>query len=137
MKEFLTKVWSYIEKNRWTMICLAIGIGLWLTAASCTPVVQSPTTGQQVNAVELANDLDVYMMEHQIILKKFDAAEADIQAQIAQMEKIKEVIMTLASGNVADVSGLVTLLLGSGAVGVVADNFRKNGVIAGLKRNKV
>ena len=41
--------------------------------------------------------------------------------------------MQLASGGVADMPGLLKLLLTGGGLGAIADNIRKRGLISGLK----
>ena len=45
-------------------------------------------------------------------------------------------ILDLASGGIPDMSSLVKLMIGGGGLGALADNIRKRGLIAGLKRNK-
>jgi len=130
------KVWSWIEKNRWTVIAPLVGLAVWAAATGCTPTAVSPISGDEVTPDELQTDYDIYMHQHEIMLRKFKAAEDDIQKQIEDMEKLKEVLLALASGSVADWPGLLQLLVSGGALGVVLDNVRKNGVIAGLKRNK-
>ena len=67
---------------------------------------------------------------------KFEAAGLDLGQQAASNEKIKEIILGLASGGIPDMPGLVKLLVGGGGIGLVIDNIRKGGVIGGLKRNK-
>ena len=66
---------------------------------------------------------------------RFEAAGEDITEQKANRNKLKEFILTLASGNVADLPGAITLLLTGGGLGAITDNIRKRGLISGLKRN--
>lgn len=134
MNDAWKKIWSWVEKNRWTVIAPILGIVIWLVAVGCSPVVTSPVTGDEVTPAELEDHYEVYIMEHEIVLKKFEAAAEDIERQKEDMEKLKEVILALASGSVADWGGLIQLVVSGGALGVILDNARKNGVIGGLKR---
>ncbi|MFA6691519.1 MAG: hypothetical protein WCR98_06015 [Saccharofermentanales bacterium] len=134
MNEILKKVWSWVEKNRWTVIAPIVGMVIWVAAVGCTPTATSPITGDEVTPYQLQVEFDVYMHDHEIVLRKFQAAEDEIARQREEMEKMKEVLLALASGSVADWPGLVQLLIGGGALGFVLDNVRKNAVIAGLKR---
>jgi hypothetical protein len=130
------KIWSWIEKNRFTVLLPVIGGIIWLIGVGCTPITQSPfTPDRQVTATELEQEYLIWQKENEIVIAKFEAAGKDLQQQAANQAKVLEVITTLASGSVADWPGLVQLLLGSGVVGLLADNIRKNGVIGGLKRN--
>lgn len=131
------KIWSWIEKNRYVVIVPVLAMILWIGAVGCTPTVQNPVDPTQVvNADELEDALEIYLAEHEIMLKKFGMAADEIERQKEQMNQISEFILTLASGSVADLPGLITLLMGSGLVGLFGDNIRKNAVIGGLKRNK-
>lgn len=130
-------VWSWIEKNRFTVMIPLVAIILWLIAAGCTPETQSPfDPDKQVTAVELEQDYLVWQKENEITMMKFEAAGKDIERQIENQNKIIEFITTLSSGAVADWPGFVQLFLGGGIMGLLSDNIRKNGVIGGLKRNK-
>ena len=135
MNEWLKKVWSWIEKNRWTVILPLVGLVLWIVAVGCTPTASSPITGDRVDSRELAAELEEYIILHELTLKKFEVAQAEIEEQKAAMEEMKQIILAMASGSVADIPGLLQLLLGSSVLGLFADNVRKNGVIGGLKRN--
>lgn len=132
----LEKIWSWIEKNRFTVLCPLIGGVLWIVAVGCTPITQSPFhPDRQVTATELEQEYLIWQKENEITVAKFEAAGKDLQQQAENQAKVLDVVTTLASGSVADWPGLVQLLLGSGVVGLFADNVRKNGVIGGLKRN--
>ncbi len=135
MTEWTKKAWSWIEKNRWTVICPLVGLVLWVAAVGCTPTATSPITGEPVNSRELAAELEEYIALHELTLRKFEVAQERIEEQKAAMEEMKQIILQLASGSVADFPGLLQLLLGSSVLGLFADNVRKNGVIGGLKRN--
>jgi len=134
----LDKIWSVIEKNRWTVIIPIIAVIVWLAAGiSCTPITKSPARPTvMVNAIELQQDYELWLADCNAMSKKFEWAAKDIQRQAEQWSKIEATIMQVASGNVANWSGLVSLLMGSGIIGLFADNIRKNGVIGGLKINK-
>lgn len=134
MNEMWKKIWNWIEHNRWAVIAPLVGLIIWAVAVGCTPIVTSPITGEPVTPDELSVEYEVYMLQHQGTLKKFEAAEEEIQRQIEDMEKIKEVLLALASGSVADWPGLLQLLISGGAIGVVLDNVRKGAVIGGMKR---
>lgn len=128
------KVWSWIEKNRFTVFCPVIGAVIWLLAVGCTPVTTSPfNPSQEVTAAQLESEYAVWQEENKIVMIKFETAGKDLQQQYENQQKFLELVMTLASGSVADWPGLVQLLAGSGILGLVGDNIRKNGVIGGLK----
>lgn len=130
-------IWSWIEKNRFTVLFPAVGVILWLVALGCIPVTQSPVNPERVvSATELDQEFLVWQKENEVTAAKFEAAGKDLQQQAENQAKVITVLTKVASGSVADWPGLVQLLLGSGVVGLIADNIRKNGVIGGLKRNK-
>jgi hypothetical protein len=131
-----TNLWSWIEKNRFIVLCPVIAGVVWMVAVGCTPITDSPfNPGKPVTATELEQEYLLWQKQNEIIVAKFEMAGKDLQQQYENQQKFMEVITTLASGSVADWPGLVQLLLGSGVVGLLADNIRKNGVIGGLKRN--
>lgn len=134
----LTKIWSGIEKNRWTTIVPFVGLILWVVInISCTPTTDSPiSSGIKVNAVKLEQDYLTWKANIETTAKRFEYAVADIEKQQEQWSKITGLLMQVASGGVTNYSGLLNMVLGSGLLGVGADNVRKNGVIAGLKRGK-
>jgi len=66
---------------------------------------------------------------------KFEVADQDIEEQKAAWSEFREILLQLASGSVADLPGLLTLVLGFSGAGAIADNIRKRGLIAGLKKN--
>jgi len=134
----LSKIWSVIEKNRWTIIVPLLGVLLWSYASlSCMPITESPVRqGVMLSATELQQEYDTWTTNNELIVKKFELAAEDIKRQQEQYSKIESAVMSIVSGNVTTWTGLLNLILGSGIIGVSADNIRKNGVIAGLKRNK-
>jgi len=136
--EFIKKIWSVIEKNRWTMIVPIVGFILWFVASvSCTPSTKSPTRiGVQVNAVELQQDYQTWLANNELIAKRFEWAVADIERQEAQWTKLETALMTVATGGVTTWPALLQILVSSGLIGALGDNARKNGVIAGMKINK-
>jgi len=139
MSELLTKIWSVIEKNRWTVIVPIVGIILWFVAGvSCTPSTESPTRiGVQVNAVELQQDYRTWLDNNELIAKRFEWAVVDIERQEADWSKLETALMTVATGGVTTWPALLQIFVSSGLIGALADNTRKNGVIAGLKIKKV
>lgn len=134
----LTKLWSGIEKNRWTTIIPIVGLIFWfVVGVSCVPTTTNPVgNGVKVNAVQLEQEYKIWLANCEITAKRFEFAAGDIERQQEQWSKIQETLMAVASGNVTNLKGLVGILTTTGLVGFGADNLRKNGVIAGLKRNK-
>jgi hypothetical protein len=132
------QIWDWITKNRWTVIVPAVAVALWVFASlSCVPTTPSPTRpGVLVSAEELQLDFQVWLNDCNSVARRFEFGRADIARQVEQWSELEAALMTLASGNVTTWAGLLQLLLGSGVVGLFADNIRKNGVIGGLKRNK-
>ncbi len=123
------KIIKWINHNRFTVIVpVLLGI-LWIFAIGCSAETISPLTGEMVNAKELAVDYDS-------TIAKFKLAGDDLEEQVKMQGEIKKLILTLATGNVADLPGLIQMLLGGGLIGFIGDNIRKGGVIGGLKRNK-
>ena len=133
----LRKIWKTIEHHRYTVVCPVIAMGLWVAAVGCTPMTQSPVDEtKQVNARQLSIEYQGWQAQQKVIEAKFEAAGEDLTEQAEANEVLKQTLLTLASGSVADWSGLVQLLIGGGLLGVLGDNVRKNGVIGGLKRNR-
>ena len=135
--EALKMIWKTIEHHRYTVVCPVIAGLVWATAVGCTPMTQSPVDEtKQVNARQLSIEYQEWLATQTVIDAKFEAAGEDLTEQAEANEAFKQTLLTLASGSVADWSGLVQLFVGGGLLGVVGDNIRKNGVIGGLKRNK-
>lgn len=133
----MLKIWKFIEHNRFTWIGPIIGIMLWAYAVGCTPETASPLDpGRMVNVLQLELDFKTWGSQQEIMAAKFEAAGQDLEQQRLNNEKIKEQILSLASGGIPDVSGLMKLLIGGGGLGAIMDNIRKRGVLAGGKRNK-
>ncbi len=124
-----TKVWNWLEHNRFSVIVPVVALVLWIVAVGCTPQAVSPLSGRLVTAAELQVDFDTTMA-------RFDLASADLERQAEMQSEFRELLLALASGSIADWSGLLQMLLSGGLIGFFADNVRKNGVIGGLKRNK-
>lgn len=122
------KIWNYIEHNRFTVIAPLVALMLWVTAIGCTPETQSPVTGRMVNAQQLAIEYDHFVAQ-------FDYAKADLERKAEAQAEFKKALLELASGGVADLPGLLKMLLSGGLIGFAVDNVRKNGVIGGLKKN--
>jgi hypothetical protein len=135
--ERIQKIWNVIEHHRYTVVCPVIAVVIWVFAVECIPMTVSPMDGtNQVNARQLDIEYQSWIAQQKIIEAKFEAAGQDLAEQAEANEAFKQTLLTLASGSVADWSGLVQLLIGGGFLGVLGDNIRKNGVIGGLKRNK-
>jgi hypothetical protein len=134
----LSKIWSVLEKNRWTVLAPIAGIMLWFYASiACTPQTSSPIRPTvQVNIAELQQDFETWQAESTLMTKKFEWAVTDIKQQEERWNNIESALMSVATGGVTSWSGLLSILTGSGLIGLFADNIRKNGVIGGLKRNK-
>ncbi|RKY10340.1 MAG: hypothetical protein DRP56_01270 [Planctomycetota bacterium] len=135
--ETLRKIWKVIEHHRYTVVAPVVGGLIWLAAVGCTPLTVSPLDeAKRVNASQLSIEFKSWEARQTIVAAKFEAAGEDLTRQAEANEAFKQTLLTLASGSVADWSGLVQLLVGGGLLGVIGDNVRKNGVIGGLKRNK-
>ena len=114
-----------------------IAVLIWGAAVGCTPMTASPLDeAKLVNASQLSIEFKSWEARQAIVAAKFEAAGEDLTRQAEANEAFKQTLLTLASGSVADWSGLVQLLVGGGLLGVIGDNVRKNGVIGGLKRNR-
>ena len=136
--ERMKKLWKTIEHHRYTVVCPVIAMGLWVAAVGCTPMTVSPVDeSKEVNARQLGIEYQGWQAQQKVIEAKFEAAGEDLTEQAEANEVLKQTLLTLASGSVADWSGLMQLLIGGGLLGVLGDNVRKNGVIGGLKRNRV
>lgn len=133
----MNAIWKWIDHNRFVVTLPIIGILLWFYAISCTPITFDPLiSNRRVDARELQQSFEIWQAEQGIIAKKFELAGEDIEYQKEQNKKIEDMIINLASANVADLPGLVTLLIGGGGLGAIVDNVRKRSLISGLKRNK-
>ena len=132
----MTKIWKWIEYNRFLVVAPIGALIIWLIAVGCTPLVNSPTTpGALVNAPELAVEFDVWQKTQDATMIRFEAAGEDLKRQEETQAKFLQAITSLATGGVADLPGLIQLLAGGGLLGAIGDNIRKRGLIAGLKRN--
>ena len=132
--EQIKRIWKLIEHHRYTVVCPVIAMGLWVAAVGCTPMTPSPIDeSNQVNARQLGVEYQEWLGQQKVVEAKFEAAGEDLTEQAEANEVLKQTLLTLASGSVADWSGLVQLLIGGGFLGVLGDNIRKNGVIGGLK----
>ena len=128
------KLWNAIEHHRYTVVCPVIALLVWVLAVGCTPMTASPLDETKlVNANQLSIEFKSWEAKQAIVAAKFEAAGEDLTRQAEANEAFKQTLLTLASGSVADWSGLVQLLIGGGFLGVLGDNIRKNGVIGGLR----
>ena len=131
MKE---RIWKWIEHNRFAVITPVILFGVWLYCVGCTPTTASPLNPNiQVTAVELELEFEGWQAQNVITMKRFDLSREDIEKQKLAWADFQEVLMKLSTGAVADLPGLLQLLLGGGAVGLLADRLRASGVIGKQK----
>lgn len=132
----IEKIWKWIDHNRFIVIGPIVGLMLWAYATSCTPLTESLLSpGQMLTERQLALELMSWQAEQEVMMAKFEAAGEDIAQQKENNKKIEEMIMSLASGGVADMPGLLKLLVAGGGLGAITDNIRKRGLISGLKIN--
>ena len=128
---------KFISYNRFLVIGPIVGILLWFYATSCTPETRDPTApGQFVNAVELKKSFESWQADQTKIAALYEISGEDLQQLEENNLKIQELIMGIATGGVADMPGLLKMVLGTGALGAIGDNVRKRGLIQGLKRNR-
>ena len=131
------KIWKWIDHNRFFVIGPVLAVTLWLYALGCTPSTADPLTpARQVNAKQLQLSFETWQIRQQVVAKQFEFAGQDLEQQAADNKKIEQLIVDLAGANIADLPGLITLLLGGGGLGAIFDNIRKRGLISGLKKNK-
>lgn len=123
------KCWKWLEHNRYALIMPICGIILWAAAGCLVAEAESPLTREQVNAKQLARHYDRMVAEFE------DAAE-EIEAEQQAQAEFKEFLISLASGNVTNLPGMLHLFLGGSWIGLAVDNIRKGGVIGGLKKKK-
>ncbi len=132
-----SKIWKWIDHNKFFVICVIASVVFFFVAASCTPTTQSPVDpAVMVNAPELELEFLTWQKQQEIILARFDLARVDLEAQEKAWNEIQQAIVTIASGGIADLLGFLQLLFGLAGAGAITDNIRKRGLIAGLKRNK-
>jgi len=132
----MEKIWKWINYNRYIVIAPLVGLAIWIAAVGCQPTTESPIRpGVFVNAKELADDFQVWELQQKETMIRFEAAGKSIEEQEAAWSDFREILLQLASGSVADLPGLLTLVLGFSGLGAIADNIRKRGLIAGLKKN--
>jgi len=133
----MTRIWKWIDHNRFVVIGPITAIAIWFYALGCTPQTPSPLEPKRmVTERELGLDLKVWQAENEIMILRFEAAGQDLEEQRQNNKKLEDFIMAMASGNVASLPGLVTLLITGGGLGAVTDNIRKRGLISGLKLKK-
>ena len=130
------RVYKWIDYNRFVVIGPVLGLAIWFYALSCTPQTVSPIDPTRlVTESELVIDFKVWQSSQDITSARFEAAGQDLQKQKENNAKLQTMILNLASGSVADMPGLIKLILAGGGIGALGDNIRKRGLIAGLKKN--
>ncbi len=133
---FFEKIWKWIDHNRFIVIGPIVALVIWFMATSCTPLTTDPLNPlRRVDPRQLQANFETWQIEQEVLVKKFEFAGKDLEYQAEQNAKIEKFIINLATGGVADLPGLIQLLIGGGALGAIGDNIRKRGLIAGLKRH--
>ncbi|RKY11462.1 MAG: hypothetical protein DRP65_04165 [Planctomycetota bacterium] len=133
----IDEIRKWMDHNRFFVIGILGSTLIFIIAVGCTPTTQSPVDpAVMVTAPELELEYLTWHKQQEIILARFDLARADLEAQKKAWNEVQQAIVTLASGGIADLPGFMQLIFGLGGAGAIADNIRKRGLIAGLKRNK-
>ena len=131
------KIWKWIDHNRFVVIGPIVAIAIWTYAISCTPQTASPLDpAKMVTERGLQTELKVWQAENEITIARFEAAGEDLEEQKENNKKIEEFVLSVASGGIPDLPGLLKLLIAGGGLGAITDNIRKRGLISGLKHNK-
>jgi len=135
--EFLEKIWKWIDHNRFIVGLPVLAVAIWIAGLSCIPQTASPLyPGQLIDERQLAIEYKTWQAQQEIMIAKFEAAGEDLTEQKEDQTKLQGLVLSLASGDIADLPGLITLLINGGGLAAIIDNIRKRGFIAGLKRNK-
>lgn len=135
--DFLKKTWKWIDHNRFTVIFPVLAVVIWIAGVSCMPQTASPLNpAKLVNERQLELEYKTWQSQQEIMIARFEAAGENLKEQKEQQAKLQEFVISLASGDIADLPGLVALLISGGGLGAILDNIRKRGLISGLKRNK-
>lgn len=131
-----TKIKKFVNYNRFIVIGPIVGLLLWFYATSCTPITRDPISPDKfVNAIELKQSFESWQADQAKITKLYEIAGEDLKQQEESNRKIEELIVNLATGGIADMPGLIKLIVAGGALGAIGDNVRKRGLIQGLKKN--
>lgn len=125
----MKEIWKWINHNRYIVISPLVMLVIWFVAFGCMALTPSPT-----KPTKLVN-IDELKKEYQLFIIKYEFAIKDLEIQREAQGRLMDSITKLASGSVADLPGLIQLLLTGGFLGAVTDNIRKRSLIAGLKRN--
>lgn len=132
----MTKILKWINYNRFVVIGPILGLIIWFSGWSCTPLTESLLNpGRMINESQLVVELKTWKAQQEIFMIKFEAAGEDIAQQKENNKKLEAMVLDLASGGIPDMAGLVKLVFGGLALGAGGDNIRKRGLIAGLKIN--
>lgn len=131
----LSKLWSFVRHNRYTVLMPLLALGLWLYAGGCVAVTQSPINeNQMLSSQDLQIEYQAWVKQCEIMQLRFEAAGEDLEQQILARSRFLNVIMQLASAPAPDFPGLLKMLAGAGLLGLGGDNARKSGVIGVLKK---
>jgi len=129
MKTFL----NWISYNRGLVAGLILGLIMAVILISCVAETASPLDPQKiVDANGLALEFSIWQAQNTITAKKFEFAMDDIKQQTENQAQIEKAIITVAQNP----TNAWQLFADGTLLGVLFDNIRKRGLIAGLKRNK-
>lgn len=132
--ELLQKIWTWIDCNRFIVICPLVALVIWFAAASCEPLTESVLNPpSQITADQLKVELIDWQKQQEVYIMKFDNAGKDIEKQKEQMAALNKFILDLASGNFGNVQSAIIALIAGGGLGAIVDNIRKRSLISGLK----
>lgn len=125
---------KWLEHWRFAVIAPLVMLGVWLYCVGCTPVTASPlNTGKMITAAELEIEFESWQAQNEITMKRFGMAGEDIEKQKQEWAVFEDILMKVSTGAVADLPGLLQLMIGGGCIGVLADRLRASGVIGKQK----
>lgn len=130
------RIFKWMDHNRFVVVFPLVALALWFAGGCLEPRTASPLDARALlDAPGLELAFTAWQAEVEIMAAKFTAAGADLETQRENIGKLKEFVLSLATGGVADLPSLVQLLITGGGIGAITDNIRKRGLISGLKRN--
>jgi len=135
--DMLHKALKWVDQNRYMAVAVILAVGLAVWLLGCQPMTASVRhPGEQVTAVELEREAALIESDIQAQLKALEMARADIERQVALRAQAVEILGGLATaattGTFTPATGINAglTLLGLIGLGAVADNRRKDKVIA-------
>lgn len=130
-------VWSFVEKNRFLLVCIFLSMFIFFYGSCMEPVTSSVLNPEKsVTAKQLELEYVQWLHDVNEQSMKFNFASDDIAAKKASLDKLYNCISQLAQGNVGGFEEGMLFLIGGGGLGAIVDNIRKRGVISGLKMMK-